>query len=803
MKRILSAALLLSGLLVSAQSQRKVLYEEFTGENCPPCAATNPGLNALLLSATNATRVVAIKWQVPIPSAPSTTWSLYQTNKLEIDWRFLGWNGSTSSTILNGPSAQGYGYPSQNPSNITSGVNSAPSGRIDGQPQMVFGVSSNHPANLNNSHITTAHSFTSAFNVTMTRAYDATYSSINLTVNIQATANFNAVGPLVFRTVMVERLIQFPVAPGTNGEKTFEDVAVKSFPTLQAGTPMVSTWLLGQSQTFTMNCPIPSYVRDKSEIALVGFIQDDGNRKVEQTERADPVPVPNDAHAVDATVPVVSCANNLNPTVMVTNNGPNVITTMTITPYIDATPAPDNFWTGSLAPGASVTIVLNNITGITQGMHNFNYDVSGVGGTDYNTNNNKAGMKFMAVLAYGSTPIVEGFPTLPFPPANWAINATGSSWTRVTNVGGFVVPGQSAKLDLFTLPNGSIHELILPATNFSIAPMMTFDVAHCQYSTEQDKLEVQYSSNCGQTWNTVYSKAGSVLATKAAQTGAFTPSATQWRKETVNIPASGDLLVKFKATSAYGNNLYLDNINLKACMIQTLQISSSNTAAAICQGDEVVLTASGSGSVQWSNNMTATSISVTPLTNTVYAIVSTDPSGCGNTSSISLNVAPVQTISIAAGSNASGTVTICKGNKVILTASGATAVKWDNNQTTKSITVSPTTNTTYIAVSQDAPGCMDEGAVMVVVNPCTGIAGNNEIGYEVYPNPSKGEFVITGSFGGAQTEMAIFNVAGQKVYTQKLAADVNPVKCNLPAGVYMLQLTQSDRVVSTGKLILE
>ena len=71
-----------------SQTPRLSLFEEFTGETCPPCAATNPGLNAVLANPINQAKVVAIKWQVPIPSAPSNTWSLYQTNKTEIDWRY-------------------------------------------------------------------------------------------------------------------------------------------------------------------------------------------------------------------------------------------------------------------------------------------------------------------------------------------------------------------------------------------------------------------------------------------------------------------------------------------------------------------------------------------------------------------------------------------------------------------------------------------------------------------------------------------------------------------------------------------
>ena len=90
MKKTLLTMAVIAGLQLMAQSPtpRLSLFEEFTGENCPPCAATNPALNALLAQPTNTAKVVAIKWQVPIPSAPSNTWSLYQTNKAEIDWRY-------------------------------------------------------------------------------------------------------------------------------------------------------------------------------------------------------------------------------------------------------------------------------------------------------------------------------------------------------------------------------------------------------------------------------------------------------------------------------------------------------------------------------------------------------------------------------------------------------------------------------------------------------------------------------------------------------------------------------------------
>jgi len=273
--KLLSLGLIFASVAALAQTPRLSLYEEFTGETCPPCASTNPGLNAKLSSPTNTPLVVAIKWQVPIPSAPSNTWSLYRTNKAEIDWRYRS-------------SVSGYGYPSQNnaAAAITSGINSAPSGRFDGQHQWKFGATSDHPTFVSNAIIATAQSYTSAFNVVMAKKWDANMNVLTVTVNIVATAPFTATGPLVFRAVMIEKIIQFSVQPGTNGETKFEDPVIASFPSIQAGTSMAGNWVVGQSQKFVLTCPIPSYTRNKNQVDMVGFIQDDGNKKVAQAARA-------------------------------------------------------------------------------------------------------------------------------------------------------------------------------------------------------------------------------------------------------------------------------------------------------------------------------------------------------------------------------------------------------------------------------------------------------------------------------------------------------------------------------------
>ena len=552
-KKVFSICIVLIGLNSFSQTPRLSLYEEFTGETCPPCASANPPLNLLLASPTNTPKIVAIKWQVPIPSAPSNTWSLYQTNKVEIDWRW--------KSVANG----GYGY--------IPAINSAPSGKIDGEAPTVFGAASAHPANLNNNVISTAQSFTSAFSISVSRAWDASCSSINLTVSIAATANFNAVGALKFRTVMVENIIDFPTAPGSNGEKHFEDVAIKSFPTLQSGISMASNWIVGQTQTFTLNCPIPSYTRKKEEIAFVGFIQDDGNQRVAQAVRVQKSVLSNDAIALSAKV-AATCSSTISPIISVYNNGLNAITALTITPYIDGAIAPTISWNGNIASATSATISLNTISSPTNtGAHTFSYNISAMNGTDGNMTNNSTKVSYLVASDFQGSPVSEDFALTNFPPVKWAaVNSnSGPSWTRVTNAGGYNLSTQSTRYDFFNNKViGDMDELFITPMNLSgtAAPVLSFDYAYAQRdANSNDKLEVMVSNNCGSSWTNVYSSSGYTLATALPMPMAYLPDVndiSQWQTVTINLTGynSASVLVKFVVTNDNGNNLYIDNVNL-------------------------------------------------------------------------------------------------------------------------------------------------------------------------------------------------------------------------------------------------
>ena len=117
----------------------------------------------------------------------------------------------------------------------------------------------------------------------------------------------------------------------------------------------------------------------------------------------------------------------------------------------------------------------------------------------------------------------------------------------------------------------------------------------------------------------------------------------------------------------------------------------------VCAGATATVTASGASSYEWSNGSHTAAISVT--TPGYYKVTATNALSCAATDSIyvRVNANPVVQIS---GSNY-----VCAGGIATLTASGAATYLWNTEEVTPSISVMPTTATTYSVTGYDTNGC--------------------------------------------------------------------------------------------------
>jgi len=149
--------------------------------------------------------------------------------------------------------------------------------------------------------------------------------------------------------------------------------------------------------------------------------------------------------------------------------------------------------------------------------------------------------------------------------------------------------------------------------------------------------------------------------------------------------------------------------------------ANAGADTSICSGDNTTLTASGGGSYVWSTGDTTASITVNPTTTTTYTVTVSD-----GTDSDSDDV--VVTVSEIPTADAGSDITICSGSDTILTANGGDTYLWNTGETTESITVNPTVNTTY-SVTTSNDGCTTTATdeVIVTVNSIPNLNAGNDI----------------------------------------------------------------------------
>ena len=136
----------------------------------------------------------------------------------------------------------------------------------------------------------------------------------------------------------------------------------------------------------------------------------------------------------------------------------------------------------------------------------------------------------------------------------------------------------------------------------------------------------------------------------------------------------------------------------------------------ICDGGSANLTATGGGTYSWSpttglSSGTSATPVATPTSTTTYTVTVDDGNGCIGTATITVQVDPAPVVTVNSG-------TICVGESINLTASGAATYAWSpttglSPTTGATVTASPTTTTNY-TVTGSTVGCPNATAVATV-----------------------------------------------------------------------------------------
>ena len=235
----------------------------------------------------------------------------------------------------------------------------------------------------------------------------------------------------------------------------------------------------------------------------------------------------------------------------------------------------------------------------------------------------------------------------------------------------------------------------------------------------------------------------------------------------------------------------LTGTDVNSCSDQayvTITVNSLPTVYAgldqiICDGDSIILNATGANIYSW-NNGVIDSVTFTPLTTTTYTVIGTDSNGCKATDSITITVSI--SLNVIAGIDTS----ICEGESITLSATGAVNYNWDNG-VIDGVPFSPINTLNYIVIGTDSNNCSGTDTLSVTVKPSPEISGTT----------------TSVSYGGdGNIDVSILNGTAPYVYDWDIDGngdfDDNEDLSNLDAGTYMLIIMDSEGCKDTLILIV-
>jgi hypothetical protein len=269
--------------------------------------------------------------------------------------------------------------------------------------------------------------------------------------------------------------------------------------------------------------------------------------------------------------------------------------------------------------------------------------------------------------------------------------------------------------------------------------------------------------------------------------GSFTITPTGANTYTIS---GGSYVVSPTSTNSYSvtgtssqgcvsSNTAISTVSVQSSL--TVSIAGTNT---VCNGSPINLTANGAATYTWSTGSTNHTIAPSPSSNTTYTV--TGASGtCSSSAVKSITVNPTPTVSAV-----TSTSLLCTGNNAILTASGASNYNWlPGSLTGSTISINPTSNTTYTVTGTNSFGCSDVSVITQSVSLCTSIENmtTNFSSVNFYPNPFNEIITIESEL--PVSKIILRDVLGKEVSTIEKINNEKHIHLStneFPEGIYFM-----------------
>lgn len=297
-----------------------------------------------------------------------------------------------------------------------------------------------------------------------------------------------------------------------------------------------------------------------------------------------PVLADNDAGISRIVSPAPSeCDGNITPEISVFNAGQNQLESFRVSLFLQGNLIEEKTSNTDLATGESTTITFSNLN-LGQNLdvlsvYELSFFITQANEVeDENPNNNERSVEFV-IPQTGELPVFENFENAQSSFLEQIIirNPDNSITWELTEAPGFGQDNQALVLNFYDYEAlGERDGLFTPTYDFSNleSAILSFRYAYAPYVDEEnemssDGLRVGVSLDCGATIDTLlFDYAGEELATSSAIDEAFIPeSRAEWRS--VEIPlhqlvGQPNVQLAFIGFNDYGNNLYLDDIQIQA-----------------------------------------------------------------------------------------------------------------------------------------------------------------------------------------------------------------------------------------------
>jgi len=320
-----------------------------------------------------------------------------------------------------------------------------------------------------------------------------------------------------------------------------------------------------------------------------------------------------------------TCSLPVAPVLEVRNRGSQTITSATVALSLNSTVIETKTFALNLASLASTTLAFDEVTLAEPSSNNFTFTIQQVNGApDNNTANNQL-QRLVQVAPRLTPPLIE---TLNELPANWTVTNpdNGITWANTTAPAASST-NKSMYINFYDYEAESYKDFFIsPFIDLSqlTSAVLKFDRAYARFpGRDNDSLRIRIYTGCSALQSvTIFNQGSTGLATANTTNASFKPAnASQWKTEAISLNnfLGQTIQVVFEATNGYGNNLYLDEIQIVTGAAYDLAAGKVLAPApVICDATPTPVI-----SIQNLGSQTVANVRVTPVINGTSGIAQT------------------------------------------------------------------------------------------------------------------------------------------------------------------------------------